>query len=155
MSHVVEHILHGAAVRQVALPNLAVGLLSPLALVCVEQEDQLLLNQLPLLRVRSRGRCAGTCPYGIEPNLGCSHCCCSADRYPTDRPGLLLLRDLVTERREAAQTALENDQVRWHDFLQPFKHQIGHRPINSMFRFFQDFNKKLTFLLRHVNVWSD
>ena len=64
MSHVVEHVLHGAAVGQVALPHFPVGLLPPLALVRMEQEDQLLLNQLPLLGVCRRGRCAGTSPYG-------------------------------------------------------------------------------------------
>lgn len=44
VSHVVEHIFHGATVGQVALPNFAVGLLPPLALVRVEEENQLLLN---------------------------------------------------------------------------------------------------------------
>lgn len=56
VGHVVEHVLHGAAVRQRARPHLAVGLLPPLALVRVEQQNQLLLDQLPLLRV---GRGAG------------------------------------------------------------------------------------------------
>lgn len=36
MSHVVEYILHGAAVRQVALSHFTVGLLPPLALVSME-----------------------------------------------------------------------------------------------------------------------
>ena len=54
VGHVVQHVLHGATVRQGAGPHLPVGLLSTLALVCVEQQDQLLLDQLALLRV-SRG----------------------------------------------------------------------------------------------------
>lgn len=120
MSHVVEHVLHGAAVGQVALPHFPVGLLPPLAFVCVEQEDQLLLNQLPFLGVCGRGRCAGTRPYGIKPNLGASHCRCSADRYTTNCSGLLLLRGLETKRRqrERIDECYEylqdcNDQVLW------------------------------------------
>lgn len=70
MSHVVEHILHGAAVGQVALPHLPVGLLPPLALVRVEQEDELLLDELPLLRVGSGGCGAWSHPHSAQPNLG-------------------------------------------------------------------------------------
>lgn len=44
VSHVVEDILHSAAVGQVALPDFTVGLLPPLALVCMKQEYQLLLD---------------------------------------------------------------------------------------------------------------
>lgn len=99
MSHVVEHVLHGAAVGQVALPHLPVGLLPPLALVRMEQEDQLLLDQLPFLGVCGRGHCAGTRPYGIEPDLGASYCWCSADGYATNCSWLLLLRGLGMERR--------------------------------------------------------
>jgi hypothetical protein len=51
VGHVVEDILHGAAVWQGAGPHLPIGLLSPLALVGVEQEHQLLLDQFALLRV--------------------------------------------------------------------------------------------------------
>ena len=57
--HVVEDVLHGAAVGQGALAHL-LGLrllllllsISPLTLVCVQQQDQLLLDQLPLFWVR-------------------------------------------------------------------------------------------------------
>ena len=98
MSHVVEHVLHGAAMGQVALPHFPVGLLPALALVRVEQEDQLLLDQLPFLGVCCRGRCAGTRPHGIEPNLGPSHCCCTTDGYPTNC-SRLLLRGLRTEKK--------------------------------------------------------
>ena len=58
--HVVEDILHGPAVGEGALPLLAAGLLSvpPGALVGMEEQHQLLLDQLPLLRVR-RVRGAG------------------------------------------------------------------------------------------------
>jgi len=51
VGHVVEDVLHGAAVRQGAGSHLPVGLLPPLALVCVKQQDQLLLDQLALLWV--------------------------------------------------------------------------------------------------------
>lgn len=54
--HVVEDVLHSAAVRKGTGPHLTVGLLSPLALVCMKQQDQLLLDQLPLLWV-SCGAC--------------------------------------------------------------------------------------------------
>lgn len=63
VGHVVEDVLHGPAVRQGAGPHLAVGLLTPLALVRVEQQDQLLLDQLPLLRVRR-----GTGGNTLTPN---------------------------------------------------------------------------------------
>ena len=51
--HVVENILHGPAVGESALPLLTAGLLpvSPGTLVGVEEQHQLLLDQLPLLRV--------------------------------------------------------------------------------------------------------
>lgn len=75
---------------QVALPHFPVGLLPPLALVRVEQKDQLLLDQLPFLRVCGWGRCAGTCPHGTESDLGRS-CRCSADGHATDSTRLLLL----------------------------------------------------------------
>lgn len=112
MSHVVEHVLHGAAVGQVALPHFTVGLLPPLALMRVEQEDQLLLNQLPFLGVCGRGRCAGTRPDGIEPNLRATHCCCSADGYTTNCSGLLLLRGLRTERREEETSIYKTAAIR-------------------------------------------
>lgn len=51
VGHVVENVLHGAAVGQRALPHLSVGLLPPLALMCMEQQDQLLLNEFALLGV--------------------------------------------------------------------------------------------------------
>lgn len=62
--HVVEDVLHGPAVGQGAGSHLAVGLLAPLALVGVEQQNQLLLDQLTLLRV-GRGACghALTCHH--------------------------------------------------------------------------------------------
>lgn len=47
----VEYVLHSAAVREGTGPHLSIGLLSSLALVCMEQQYQLLLDQLPLLRV--------------------------------------------------------------------------------------------------------
>lgn len=50
--HMVQHSLHSLAVRQGALPRLAVGLLlAALALVRVQQQHELLLDQLALLRV--------------------------------------------------------------------------------------------------------
>lgn len=55
--HVVQHVLHRPAVWQGALPHLrrvpCVLLLpiSSLTLMSMEQEDQLLLDQLPLLRI--------------------------------------------------------------------------------------------------------
>ena len=55
-SHVIEYILHGLAVRQgargIVSAHAVLLLLSPLALVRMEQQDQLLLNLLPLFRVR-------------------------------------------------------------------------------------------------------
>jgi len=51
VGHVVEDVLHGAAVRQGAGPHLPIGLLPSLALVSVQQQDQLLLDQLALLWV--------------------------------------------------------------------------------------------------------
>lgn len=96
MSHVVKHILHGAAVGQVAVAHFSVGLLPPLALVRMEQEDQLLLDELPLLGVCSRGSCTGACPYSVEPDLGASRTGWSADRHPSDDPRLLL-RGLGTQ----------------------------------------------------------
>lgn len=52
--HVVEDVLHGAAVGQGAGPHLPVGLLAPLALMCMEQQDQLLLNEFALLGIGRR-----------------------------------------------------------------------------------------------------
>lgn len=54
VGHVVEDVFHGPAVGEGTRPHLAVGLLTPLALVRVEQQDQLLLDQLALLRVGRR-----------------------------------------------------------------------------------------------------
>ena len=62
--HVVENILHGPAVRQRALPHLRAlaGRLFPLfpvaslTLVGVQQQDQLLLDKFPFLRVGRGGR---------------------------------------------------------------------------------------------------
>lgn len=109
MSHVVQHVLHGATVRQVALSYLSVGLLPPLAFVRVQQEDQLLLNQLPLLGVCSRRCGAGSRPHSIESNLHPSHCCCCpADRHTANWSRLLLLRSrLRMESRKEAQATLE------------------------------------------------
>ena len=49
--HMVEDILHGPAVGEVALSPLTVGLLPvpPGALVGVEEQNKLLLDQTPLL----------------------------------------------------------------------------------------------------------
>lgn len=82
--HVVENILHGPAVGQRARSHLAVGLLAPLALVGVEQQNQLLLDQLALLRV-SRGACGHTLT------------CYNSDRH-------LLLLGLRGERRNVGFT---------------------------------------------------
>ena len=49
--HMGEDILHGPAAGEGALPLLPVP---PDALVGVEEQHQLMLNQLPLLRVRRR-----------------------------------------------------------------------------------------------------
>jgi len=92
----VENVLHGAAVGQVALPHFPVSLLPPLALVRVQQEDELLLNQLPLLGVGGGGRCARSCPHSAESDLGSSNCS-STDGHTSDRSGLLL-RSLKKER---------------------------------------------------------
>lgn len=51
MSHVIEDVLHGAAMRQVALSDLAVGLLASLTFVSVKQENELLLDQFALLGI--------------------------------------------------------------------------------------------------------
>lgn len=57
MRHMVEDVLHGPAVRHLALLQLFpvdvmnVRLLPPLALVGMQQKYQLLLNQLPFLRI--------------------------------------------------------------------------------------------------------
>ena len=64
VGHVVEDVLHGAAVGQIARAHLAVGLFSPLALVRVQQEHQLLLDQLALLRVGRGGHSNPTHPRG-------------------------------------------------------------------------------------------
>lgn len=55
VGHVVEDILHGATVWEVALPHLTIGLFPALTLMGMQQENQLLLDQLPLLRVCSVG----------------------------------------------------------------------------------------------------
>ena len=60
MRHVVENVFHGPAVRNLALPLLftvavvSVRLLSPLALVGVQQKHKLLLDQFPFLRIGTR-----------------------------------------------------------------------------------------------------
>lgn len=59
--HVVEDVLHGAAVREGAGAHLAVGLLAPLTLVSVEQQNQLLLDQFALL-----GVCCGPSGHGLR-----------------------------------------------------------------------------------------
>lgn len=56
VGHVVEYVLHGAAVGQSAGPDLPICLLPPLALMCVEQQDQLLLNEFAFLWVGCRAR---------------------------------------------------------------------------------------------------
>lgn len=53
--HVVEDVLHGAAVGEVALPHLPVRLLPALALVRVQKENELLLDELALLWVSRVG----------------------------------------------------------------------------------------------------
>lgn len=69
VGHVVEDVLHGAAVGQSARPHLAIGLLPPLALVCVEQQDQLLLNELALLGVGGR-----SCRHAAGPGDHAHRC---------------------------------------------------------------------------------
>lgn len=56
VGHVIEDVLHGPAVRQAAVRQLSVTLLPTLTLMSVKQEDELLLDQLPLLRVSYRRR---------------------------------------------------------------------------------------------------
>ena len=65
-----KDVLHGATVGQGALTVLPVGLLlplPPLTLVGVEQEGQLLLDQLPLLRVSGWAPLA---PQGLILKVG-------------------------------------------------------------------------------------
>ena len=74
--HVVQDVLHGPAVGEGALSHLTsvAGTLllsvSPGALVGVEQENQLLLDQLPLLRVSGVGRGSGTAGLAGHPGRG-------------------------------------------------------------------------------------
>lgn len=83
----VEYVLHSAAVREGAGPHLSIGLLSSLALVCMEQQYQLLLDQLPLLRV--------SCGAGRR------HCHTSAAGQREHRRLLLrLLLELLRDREE-------------------------------------------------------
>lgn len=63
MCHVVEDVLHCAAVGEVALAHFPVGLLAPLTLVGMQEKNKLLLNELPLLRIS----CGGSRPHA----LGC------------------------------------------------------------------------------------
>lgn len=58
--HVIKDVLHSAAVRQGAGPHFPISLFSSLAFMCVEQQDQLLLDQLALLRVGC-GACRRHC----------------------------------------------------------------------------------------------
>ena len=60
--HVVKDVLHGSTVGKVALPHLPVGLLPALALVSVQEEDKLLLDELALLRISRM--CPRTHPLG-------------------------------------------------------------------------------------------
>ena len=104
----VEDILHGLAVRQSArgiVFVLTALLLSPLALVCVEQQDQLLLDLFPffgvrgLLRLGLQLRIAVTMSISLEPFSRQSCWCrawggnagveaCTAQRgWSQDRPG--------------------------------------------------------------------
>ena len=67
--HVVQHVLHGPAVGQCALSHLCsiscilLLSISSLTLVSMQQQHQLLLDQLPLLRVWRRGT-RGACGCG-------------------------------------------------------------------------------------------
>lgn len=70
MSHVVQHVLHGATVGQVARPHLPIGLFPPLTLVRVEQEDELLLDELPLLGIGCGRRGPWSYSHCVQPNLG-------------------------------------------------------------------------------------
>lgn len=49
--HVVEDVLHSAAVGQAALAYLPISLLPPLAFMGMEQKNQLLLYEFALFRV--------------------------------------------------------------------------------------------------------
>lgn len=51
MGHVVEDVFHGTAMGQWTGLHFSIGLFPPLALMCMEQQDQLLLNEFALLRV--------------------------------------------------------------------------------------------------------
>lgn len=83
--HVVKDVLHGTTVGQVTLPYLPVGLLSPLALVGVEQKHQLLLYEFALFRVgrwrhtaycsrrhRRGSRSRPESTLGVGQHAGCS-----------------------------------------------------------------------------------
>lgn len=54
--HVIQNIFHGSTVWERAGPDLSIRLLSSLTLVGVKQENQLLLYELALLRVRGGAR---------------------------------------------------------------------------------------------------
>lgn len=86
MCHVVQDVLHRATVGKVALPYFPISLLAALALVGVQQEHELLLDELALLwisRVRSR-----THPLGYR----------SHEAWLLDLWGLLLtLREKTTK----------------------------------------------------------
>lgn len=56
VGHVVEDVLHCAAVRKSTRPHLAISLLPALALVCMKQQDQLLLDQFAFLWVSCGAR---------------------------------------------------------------------------------------------------
>lgn len=56
MGHVVEDVLHCAAMRKSARPHLPISLLPALALVCMKQQDQLLLDQFAFLWVSCGAR---------------------------------------------------------------------------------------------------
>jgi len=84
VGHVVEDVLHGATVGQVALAHLPVGLLPPLALVGMEEQHQLLLDQLALLRVGRGGRRPRARSHGAEASLGPGRARCSAYGHASD-----------------------------------------------------------------------
>ena len=68
-----KDVLHGATVGQGALTVLPVGLLlplPPLTLVGVEQENQLLLDQLPLVRVSGWVPLAPLAPQRLVLKMG-------------------------------------------------------------------------------------
>ena len=80
--HVVKDVLHCTTVGKVALPHFPIGLLSPLALVSVQKENKLLLDELALLWISCVG--SRTHPLGHR----------SHQAWLLDLRGLLLaLRD--------------------------------------------------------------